>query len=397
MSQIDKSTAPQIMPGAKIHVVKHPYHICNGKRVNLTALKKFKMKDIDGQIKIRRLHRCESCSNVFMTSNDYLQLKHKYKNYNFVLSEDIFEEDKKETSHKERLEKFKERVADEKLEIIEKGTVIYHGVKAGHKCIENNYELVEFRAGLLDSSNRAVYFNLKKCNKCGKIFMKGNTYEKNRLRFLKNYEFRPAKEKDPRIVHAKDFSAIMGYSISAKDFLTRTHTFQCSKKGHKIQDITAKVKILLSTGKVEVVEFPAAYCETCKKYFILENEFQKLKCKGIVVCKVVENEFWRNLENINPYNLNKESTLHILGYNVNSVANLTTAQRWAILEIAVDENILSKMEICSHLDYLIKRSRTRKNFEAAISKWREDREHIANYNNPELKVAVKSIKRNIYH
>lgn len=68
----------------------------------------------------------------------------------------------------------------------------------------------------------------------------------------------------------------------------------------------------------------------------------------------------------------------MLGYNVNQQANLSQVQRWGILEIAVDEKIMTRMEICSHIDYLIKRSKNKKNFDLAISKWKADRNHISN-------------------
>ena len=82
--------------------------------------------------------------------------------------------------------------------------------------------------------------------------------------------------------------------------------------------------------------------------------------------------------------MNQESVLHMLGYNVNAQENISQAQRWRILEIAVDENILTRVEICSHLDYLINRSKGRKNFENACSKWRADRNHIIKYNTGDI-------------
>ena len=70
-----------------------------------------------------------------------------------------------------------------------------------------------------------------------------------------------------------------------------------------------------------------------------------------------------------------------------------------ILDISleeVDEKILTKTEICSHLDYLITRSKNRKSFENARSKWTEDREHILNYDidNNVPKIEAKAIKGN---
>lgn len=59
MKQVDKSIAPLIMPGVEINVVKnsHQYHTCNEKRANFTTPKKYKMKDVAGEVKIHRLYK----------------------------------------------------------------------------------------------------------------------------------------------------------------------------------------------------------------------------------------------------------------------------------------------------------------------------------------------------
>ena len=38
--------------------------------------------------------------------------------------------------------------------------------------------------------------------------------------------------------------------------------------------------------------------------------------------------------------------------------------------------ILSKAEVCSHLDYLIKRSKNNPSLRNAVSKWQDDREYV---------------------
>ena len=68
------------------------------------------------------------------------------------------------------------------------------------------------------------------------------------------------------------------------------------------------------------------------------------------------------------------------------------SKRWYILESAVDFEILTREEICSHLAYLIHRSKGRLHYEDAISKWECDRTHIANYRSNEL----ETIKSRIY-
>jgi hypothetical protein len=112
---------------------------------------------------------------------------------------------------------------------------------------------------------------------------------------------------------------------------------------------------------------------------MLDTEYKRLKQKGILVCKVVEKEFWLNNGKQNDFNLNEESLLHMMGYNVSQQANLSKEQRWGILELIVDEEILSIMEIRSHLNWLIRRNQNNRNFDDARCKWQMDSEHLLNY------------------
>ena len=183
--------------------------------------------------------------------------------------------------------------------------------------------------------------------------------------------------------------------ISPKSFITRVNVYGCVNKKHKLVDIRCRVKIITREGKVEEDIVPGAYCEVCDKYFLLENEFQRLRQKGILVCKIVEKDYWLSSENENGYmNLNKESLLYIMGYNVNAQIDLSKMQRWGLLEIIVDENILTVSEILSHLQWLIKRSTNNPNYKEARFKWEMDYNHISNYKSSSKTVIdVKDIKR----
>lgn len=183
--------------------------------------------------------------------------------------------------------------------------------------------------------------------------------------------------------------------ISPKSFITRVTVYSCVNEKHKLMDIRCRVKILNRSGKVEEYVVPGAYCETCDKYFMLENEFQRLRLKGILVCKMVEKDYWLSSSNQQGYmNLNKESLLHILGYNVNAQADLSKMQRWGLLEVIVDEGIMTVTEIQSHLQWLIKRSNNNRNFEDARFKWEMDYNHISGYKSSKRTVVdVKEIKR----
>ena len=83
-----------------------------------------------------------------------------------------------------------------------------------------------------------------------------------------------------------------------------------------------------------------------------------------------------------------------MGYNVNAQIDLSKMQRWGLLEIIVDENILTVSEILSHLQWLIKRSTNNPNYKEARFKWEMDYNHISNYKSSSKTVIdVKDIKR----
>lgn len=258
------------------------------------------------------------------------------------------------------------------------GTTIYIGFDETHPCNGPMVgSLLPYTKMLMNVYGFSINSELKKCARCQKIFISESRYEKSK-HVLANYEF----VKKPIPVH----------KLTPRDFITRVNIFHCICKGHILKDVKCVVKVLDFEGKLHEVEVPAAYCSICKKYYILESEYQKIKEKGIIICKVVEKGFWSKEHYENRYNLNHESILHILGYNVNAQENISQSQRWRILEIAVDEKILTRTEICSHLDYLINRSKGRKNFEKACSKWLTDRNHIISYNiNSVQRIEAQSI------
>ena len=67
------------------------------------------------------------------------------------------------------------------------------------------------------------------------------------------------------------------------------------------------------------------------------------------------------------------------GYNVSQVEGLSTVRRQKILAVMIDNNILSKSEIISYLDFFINQRAGRRNMELAISKWEADREFVEQY------------------
>lgn len=67
-----------------------------------------------------------------------------------------------------------------------------------------------------------------------------------------------------------------------------------------------------------------------------------------------------------------------------------------ILASVVESNILTREQICSHLDTLIERGRKIEKWQLATQKWNQDRQYIKTYNTKSLpKVLVNSVIKNI--
>lgn len=168
--------------------------------------------------------------------------------------------------------------------------------------------------------------------------------------------------------------------ISHTQFITRVNVFKCTNAKHKVIDVCCSIDVMNHNGEVYRCMAPGGYCKECDRYFILEEDYRKLKEKGILMCKVVEQDFWVKQEKQMDYTtLKPESVLHMMGYNVNILDNLTEKQRRNILKLIVDEGILSVAEIRSHLQWLIKGRSETERFSNACLKWAADSEFIEKY------------------
>lgn len=92
--------------------------------------------------------------------------------------------------------------------------------------------------------------------------------------------------------------------------------------------------------------------------------------------------------------LAKKSILMQYGYSVSQQENLSSRRRQKILAILVDNDVMSKSEIISYLDFFINQRQYQPRFDIAISKWEEDRNFISIYHTGYYdSYVVKSIHR----
>ena len=67
-----------------------------------------------------------------------------------------------------------------------------------------------------------------------------------------------------------------------------------------------------------------------------------------------------------------ESILHINGYNVGQVDNLSVSERHKILTYIIESGIMSKNDIKNHLSYLININQHSSKNATAVSRWKSD-------------------------
>ena len=185
--------------------------------------------------------------------------------------------------------------------------------------------------------------------------------------------------------------------IDFSNFIVRTYAFKCTLN-HETEQIKAQVDVVLKDGTIENRSIIAAYCSTCKCYFMLETDYQKLSELGVLLCQVISEEQFheKGLFITDNGELKAESLLHQSGYNVMATKDLTSQQRQIILCRVVDNNLYTVNGICSHLDWLISRNMrvTNRDMSLAIAKWKEDRDFISTYKMDNSRpVGVKTIVR----
>ena len=172
-------------------------------------------------------------------------------------------------------------------------------------------------------------------------------------------------EKDYLVENSsKDVNQLVGSS-----FLIRTDDDICC--GHDVERIVAFVK--LSDGyKVWNEKIDAFFCYNCNLYFISESQFMALENKGIILCNVYKYREYKEIKGkLDSGELRPESMINKLGYNVDAKKNLSEQERRRILEMAIDNGVMSRSEVISHLEWNIKIRKNEK-YNNAKKKWQSD-------------------------
>ena len=231
----------------------------------------------------------------------------------------------------------------------------------------------------------------------GTLFKKQFEDEKKRIEKEKEEKRQKRLEQEQKkkeAIKTENTPPVQSTSIKAEDFLVRTNSFSCRRNGHKFKEVTACVTLIRTNNRIQDVFLPGWQCETCKCYYILEDDYEKLDRMGVIVAKVYTEKEWKSTQRAGGQfsELNPESILHKLGYNVTASQGLSDSIRQETLATAIDFKLMSKREVIDFLTWLINTRSGIDTMQNAVGKWERDRNFVSNYRlNTREFVRIKSI------
>ena len=180
--------------------------------------------------------------------------------------------------------------------------------------------------------------------------------------------------------------------IDFRDFFIHTDEHFCF---HETESIKAVLPICNRNGLGQVT-IAAEFCPDCGIYYVRESEYLKAKGQGTILCKLMSKEEYLTYKRSLRFGeLNAESILHMVGYNVDSQKNLSQEERRNILRFAISEEIVTRSDAISHIRYLIRLHEKNQRYRLAIKKWKDDLDWLRGYEGGgERMVGVRRIIEN---
>lgn len=161
--------------------------------------------------------------------------------------------------------------------------------------------------------------------------------------------------------------------VHVGDLVVRSTVGTCNNPNHDILEVVAVVCVLSMARGVVEVAVDAFCCKECKRYFILDQEYDRLVQKGALCCKVV-NGYSHSIGGAlrNNAKLSERSFFNALGYNVGQEDNLTSKERRTILDFAIANGFKTQKETIRFLQWLVEFNGRNRGMEEAVKKWKSD-------------------------
>ena len=170
--------------------------------------------------------------------------------------------------------------------------------------------------------------------------------------------------------------------INAHDFIIRRSVLTCMYRNHSVINIDAVITVVDRNCNFTDITASAGYCQQCQKFFILESDYAQIALRGEPLCTVLDEKRYRDNYKNDGYFKEisawpEKSILGKCGYSVSQTNGLSTLERRKILANVIDREILSKIEIRSHLKRQIS---LHERHPIAVDKWESDEDFVAAYN-----------------
>lgn len=212
------------------------------------------------------------------------------------------------------------------------------------------------------------------------------------------------RHKDAVMLVGEEKTPTSKYVVKPQDFMIKVQNFSCISKGHKLESVQAEIVIRSHNGKgITSKLIPAGYCQQCKHYYILSSIYEEyyFLMKDALCDFVNEQHLSKFLDErsirekyLDFKDYKNESVLKKCGYSVSQKDDLRDYERLQILEsIIKDYKILSKQEVMTFINWLIRQHQSNPLQIHAIQKWKADLLAIAGIENKDVeRVHVKLIK-----
>lgn len=287
-------------------------------------------------------------------------------------------------------------------------TILKYGNKNDIKQLNKSIDDIQL---LLSNINYEILKKLKDVmskssidtNKENELFTDSQTIRK----YLSTMQLIDYEEDNPDINNSPQTASsngtlkdIAGVDINFADVIVLSNINYCTYKGHSVDDVIAHIPTFTPDGKIKYIDMNLTYCNQCDKYIMLKSDFKSIS--GIIACEVIDETTSYNYNNSDSIEISQsESLLYKYGYNVKTKENISDKQRHLILAAVIESGILTRDQICSHLDTLIERGSKIDKWKLATQKWTQDRQYVKKYNSshlPEIllnKVILKYHQKNV--
>ena len=390
---------------------------CGGKLSNKYYTYPANSNSLNSSLKEICLKQCILCHQCYVNVSNYIKNREIYiitnKNEIENLTEEYFEEQERRKIKKEalKLERKQKREAL-KLEQKQKKDILVSELKKDEEVILPKVKCYVYnnkQKNCFDCKNSLViepldYINRKGkkkllipkyCEKCGVYYIHKSNFEgiSNPITVL------GWLGENRTNINTNDNSKHINLhtDIDVKDFVVIRSTFKCMYSNHNITNINAIIKLIDKKGIIFEEKISAGYCESCNIFFIMESSFDNLKRKGTLICRITdEKTYLSNKKSSGNMKLAQQSILMQYGYNVSQTKGLSVESRRKILALLIDNEILTKSDVISYLDFFINQHKGNK-YMIAVQKWSSDRDYISTYGNARYKdYRIGQLKRKTY-